>query len=62
VWVFADSLGRGGPSDPQFVSPILCFTEPFENTYYGKYMYGDPAAQIVSVEIANNPASPAPCP
>ena len=61
-WVFADSLGAGGPIDPQFVSPKLCFTEPFENTYNGRYMQGDPTAQIVSVEIANNPASPSPCP
>jgi hypothetical protein len=61
-WVFADSLGAGGPIDPQFVSPQLCFTEPFENTYTAQYMQGDPTAQIVSVVIANNPASPSPCP
>jgi len=61
-WVFADSLGSGGPVDPQFVSPKLCFTEPFQYTHYGTYMQGDPTAQIVSVEIANNPASPSPCP
>lgn len=61
-WFFQDSLGAGGPFDPQFVSPALCLTEPFENTYYGKSTAGDQAAQIVSVQIANNPASPAPCP
>ncbi len=61
-WIFADSLGFGGPIDPQFVSPRLCFTEPFENTSTGQYMQGDPTAQIVSVVIANNPASPSPCP
>lgn len=61
-WVFADSLGTGGPIDPQFVSPNLCFTEPFEYTHYATYMGNDPTAQIVSVEIANNPARPTPCP
>jgi hypothetical protein len=62
VWTFADSMGVGGPVDPQFVSPILCMTEPFDNTYFARYTPGDPAAQIFSVEISNNPPAPAPCP
>ncbi len=33
-WTFYDSMGAGGPTDPQFVSPKLCMTEPFDNTYY----------------------------
>lgn len=63
-WLFSDSLGAGGPVDPQFISPTLCLTEPFDNTYFAKdFSVPDPAAQIVSVEISNNPsASPAPCP
>lgn len=63
-WVFEDSMGPGGPIDPQFVSPKLCMTEPFDNTYYpqGQYAPPDPAAQITSIEIANNPVSPSPCP
>jgi hypothetical protein len=63
-WTFVDSMGAGGPTDPQYVSPTLCMTEPFDNTYYpqGQYAAPDPAAQIVSIEIANNPVSPSPCP
>jgi hypothetical protein len=61
-WLFVDSLGAGGPIDPQFVSPILCMSEPFDNTYFGIYTPSDPSAQILSVEISNNPASPTPCP
>ncbi len=60
-WYFADSLGTGGPVDPQFVSPKLCMTEPFDYIHYGTYSGGDPAADIYSIEIANNPASPSPC-
>jgi len=60
---FVDSMGAGGPIDPQFVSPKLCMTEQFDNTYYAlDTQISDPAAEIVSIEIANNPASPAPCP
>lgn len=61
---FVDSLGPGGPIDPQFVSPQLCMTEPFDNTYYpqGQYTPPDPASQISSIEIANNPVSPSSCP
>jgi hypothetical protein len=63
-WYFYDSMGAGGPVDPQYVSPTLCMSEPFDNTYFpqGQYLPGDPAGQIVSIEIANNPASPSPCP
>jgi hypothetical protein len=62
-WLFADSMGEGGPVDPQFVSPTLCMTEPFDQTFYGRgYTPPDPSAQIVTVEIANNPISPTPCP
>lgn len=62
-WQFYDSLGVGGPVDPQFVSPQLCMTEPFDNTYYARgYTPPDPAAQITTIEFANNPASPSPCP
>lgn len=65
TWTFYDSMGAGGPTDPQFVSPKLCMTEAFDNTYYpqGNFAPPDPTAQIVSIEIANNPAgSPSPCP
>ncbi|HZV76810.1 MAG TPA: hypothetical protein VFF63_03505 [Candidatus Babeliales bacterium] len=62
TWLFYDSMGPGGPIDPQFVSPVLCMTQQFDNTYYAYYTPPDPAAQIVTLEIANNPASPAPCP
>ncbi|HVN69629.1 MAG TPA: hypothetical protein VMU38_08290 [Candidatus Binatia bacterium] len=61
-WTFLDSMGAGGPIDPQFVSPKLCMTEPFDNTYYAYYTPSDPSAQIVSVEIANNPKVAAACP
>jgi hypothetical protein len=62
-WQFYDSLGAGGPTDPQFVSPQLCMTEPFDNTYYSRgFVAPDPQAQISTIEIANNPASPKPCP
>ncbi|HEY1884286.1 MAG TPA: hypothetical protein VGG51_14755 [Candidatus Cybelea sp.] len=62
TWTFIDSLGTGGPIDPQFVSPRLCMTEPFDNTYYGVYAQGDPAGMISTIEIANNPINPTPCP
>lgn len=64
-WYFLDSMGAGGPNPPEYVSPTLCMTEPFDNTYYpqGQYAPQDPAAQITSIEITNNPAaSPSPCP
>ncbi len=61
-WGFVDSLGAGGPIDPQFVSPRLCMTEPFDNTYYPLYTPPDPASQITTIEIANNPVTPTACP
>jgi hypothetical protein len=61
-WYFLDSLGAGGPIDPQFISPRLCMTEPFDNTYFGIYTPQDPAAEILSLEISNNPVAPSPCP
>ena len=61
-WTFYDSMGPGGPTDPQFVSPKLCMTEPFDNTYYAYYTPSDPAAQIMTIEIANNPVTASPCP
>jgi hypothetical protein len=63
VWYFYDSMGAGGPVDPQFVSPVLCMSEPFDNTYYAlNSQIQDPSAQIVTIQIANNPTSPTPCP
>jgi hypothetical protein len=61
-WYFMDSMGPGGPVDPQFVSPKLCMTQQFDNTYYAYYTPQDPTSQIVTVEIANNPLHPAACP
>jgi hypothetical protein len=62
-WYFADSMGGGGPIDPQYVSPRLCMTEPFDNTYFASDLQiGDPTAEIVSLEISNNPVTPIPCP
>ena len=63
-WYFLDSMGAGGFTDPQFNSPKLCMTEPFDNTYFAlDTQISDPTAEIVSVEISNNPAaSPSPCP
>ena len=64
TWFFNDSMGAGGPVDPQWVccSPQLDMTQCFDNTYFALDTQGiqDPSAQIVSIEIANNPAS-APC-
>lgn len=61
AWTFYDSMGAGGPIDPQWVSPKLNMLTCFDNTYYAlDPNVSDPAAQIVSVEIANNPAS-SPC-
>jgi hypothetical protein len=62
-WYFADSMGAGGPTDPQYVSPTLCMTEPFDQTFYPRgFTPPNQAAQIVSVEIANNPITPKACP
>jgi hypothetical protein len=59
--VFLDSMGSGGAHLPDYSSPILptwqCFDETFPARSLGLQI--DPPAQIVSVEIANNP-SPTP--
>ncbi|HEY2473689.1 MAG TPA: hypothetical protein VGI19_02705 [Candidatus Cybelea sp.] len=56
-WLFVDSMGAGGPVDPQFVSPHLDMTTCFDNIYHAIYTgVTDPAAQITTIEIANNPA------
>ncbi len=57
-WTFYDSMGAGGPTDPQYVSPKLNMLQCFDNTYYASsFVPPDPAAQILSVEIINNPAA-----
>ena len=61
-WVFYDSMGSGGPNPPEFVSPVLNMNACFDNTYAARiYVPPDPAAQILSVEISNNPAPPNSC-
>ena len=55
-WTFVDSMGAGGPVDPQFVSPRLDMLTCFDNTYYPAHQ----PTQISSIEIANNP-SRTPC-
>lgn len=63
TWRFVDSMGAGGPIDPQYVSPVLCMGETFDTVFQSRgFVPQDPAAQIVSVEIANNPIRPKPCP
>jgi hypothetical protein len=57
-WIYVDSMGAGGPADPQWTSiPPLNVTQTFDSYYSGLYQtqLSDQAAQIVSVEIANNP-------
>ncbi len=57
--VYIDSMGAGGPVDPQYNSPTLptlqCFDDPLYALSSGLQI--DPPAQIVSVEIANNPTT-----
>jgi hypothetical protein len=56
-WTFYDSMGAGGPVDPQWISPQLNMLTCFDNTYYAlDPNVSDPSAEIVSIEIANNPA------
>ncbi len=52
-----DSLGRGGAVNPQFPSPPLDTTQSFDVPISALYTGNsiDPAAQITSAEIANNP-------
>jgi hypothetical protein len=54
---FVDSMGAGGAVDPQFVSPALDVTTSFDRSIYAlsSGLQIDPAARIVSVELANNP-------
>jgi hypothetical protein len=60
-WTFYDSMGAGGPTPPEFVSPQLNMDTCFDNTYYAlDQNISDPSAEIVTIEIANNPSS-APC-
>ncbi|HEY1978057.1 MAG TPA: hypothetical protein VGG89_16015 [Candidatus Baltobacteraceae bacterium] len=62
--IFVDSMGVGGATDTTWVSPPLPICTNFNNPYYKNVDINppsDPAAQIVSVEIANNGASLA-CP
>lgn len=62
-WKFQDSMGAGGPTDPQFVSPQLCMTAAFDEIYTARFkLPSGGASQIASIEIANNPPSPSPCP
>lgn len=61
AWTFYDSMGAGGPVDPQWNSPKLDMLTCFDNTYYAlDTNIQDPSAEITSIEIANNPAA-APC-
>jgi hypothetical protein len=59
--LFLDSMGQGGAGPPQYTSPWLntwqCFDNPYTAYFTGQQL--NPAAQITSVEIANNP-SPTP--
>lgn len=59
--IFVDSMGAGGPVDPQWNSPPIDIRQCTDNTYYAlsSGLQIDPPASIVSVEIANNP-SPSP--
>ena len=57
--VFVDSMGAGGPGVPQYSSPSLNITQCFDNLLYAlsSGLQIDPPAQIVSVELANNPTN-----
>jgi hypothetical protein len=60
--LFIDSMGSGGATDTSFVSPQLDINTCFDQTFYKQQDINppsDPASQIVSIEIANNP-SPGP--
>jgi hypothetical protein len=61
--IFDDSMGAGGKNFPQYSSPVLSTYQCFDRTFYAlsSGLQMDPASQIESVEIANNP-SPAPAP
>jgi hypothetical protein len=59
TWTYVDSMGAGGGNTggPQWPSPTINLTQQFDTTYYGldQTQQTDPALQIVSVEVANNP-------
>lgn len=59
--IFVDSMGAGGPVDPQWNSPVTDIRQCTDNTYYAlsSGLQIDPPASIASVEISNNP-SPGP--
>lgn len=59
--IFVDSMGAGGPVDPQWNSPVIDIRQCTDTTFYAlsSGLQIDPPASIASVEIANNP-SPAP--
>jgi hypothetical protein len=52
-----DSMGAGGPNNPQYVSPVLDVAQSFNRTFYATYSGSqlDPSAQILSVRLVNNP-------
>lgn len=59
--IFVDSMGAGGPVDPQWNSPPIAITQCNDQTFYAlsSGLQIDPPASISSVEVGNNP-SPAP--
>jgi hypothetical protein len=59
--IYVDSMGAGGPVDPQWNSPNIPITICADQTYYAlsSGLQIDPPALIESVDIGNNP-SPAP--
>jgi hypothetical protein len=61
-WQFYDSMGAGGRNPPEFVSPTLNMDTCFDSTYYAQdNTISAPSAQILSVEISNNPSAPNSC-
>ncbi len=61
---FVDSLGTFGATDTTFQSQQLDIRKPFDQVIYGLDTTppGDTSAQILSVEIANDPATATPTP
>ena len=55
--IFVDSMGAGGPGNLQYLSPSLNVSASFDQTLYAlsSGLQIDPPAQIVSVQIGNNP-------
>jgi hypothetical protein len=63
-FIFVNSMGVGGPTDTTWVSPNLPICTNFDNTVFA-LSSGDQipeAAELVSVELANNASTPPPCP